>query len=140
MKSVMGEEDKKRSMAHYVQAQHIRTRERLANRKVFPVPKVGDIIIYNEQQRFHEKHEAAPKRGVGEVTGICGHIVVLRKMYKGGQFFTRSLRVDDFENGLYTFIVLERMPEECPAPAEMDIEKLCKELAELVKFKKPQGF
>ena len=40
--------NKKRSMAHYVQAEHKKTRQNRECITYFTVPQVGDIIIYNE--------------------------------------------------------------------------------------------
>ena len=136
----MGSNEEKRSMAHYVQAPHIRTRERLAKRAVYPVPKKGDIIIYNEQQKYHEKRDSFPQRGVATVTGVYGYNVYLNKMHDNGKTFSKAIRIIDFELGLYTYVELERLPDECPVPTELEIENLTDELKALVKTKKSQAF
>ena len=136
---VMYDNDEKRSMAHFVQATHVRTRERLAKREEYPVPKVGDIIIYNQQQRFYEKHEPTPQRGVGEVTNWIGHNIVIKKLYMNGVEHHKCIRKIDFELGLYTYIELKRLPKECPSFNELEIGKLSYELKTLVKEKKAQG-
>ena len=134
---VMSSNDARRSMAHYVQATHIRTRERLADRMEYPIPQIGDIIIYNEQQKYHERHDAAPKRGIGKVEQMYGHIVLLRKMSVCGE--QKAIRKVDFALGLYTYVKLKQFPAECPSHAELEIGSLSDELQSLVINKKVQG-
>ena len=115
-------------MAHYVQAEHIRTRERLAKIEKYPVPRIGSVIIYNEVQKHHEKHDAAPWRGLATVSDIRGVSVVVNQMHKNGNFFTKSIRVTDFRLGLYRFVEISGFPSVCPEFSEIEITNSLGEL------------
>lgn len=127
-----GSVNKKRSMAHYVQAEHKKTRQNRECITCFTVPQVGDIIIYNEIQKFHYKHDCTPVRGIAVVQKVIGCNVMMLRMGKQGDFFCTSVRVADFRLGLYRFIKIIHWPEECPKHSDIDIFQLSSSMKELV--------
>ena len=130
----------KRSMAHYVQAEHIRTRERLGTQEHFPIPAKGDIIVYSEIQKYHDKHDYAPQRGVGTVIAQIGCNICISRMAKNGYFFETSVREVDFRLGIFRFIRLRALPGTYQTNIDMNLYDLSDELAELAYKEDLAGF
>lgn len=126
---------RKRNMARTVQAGHKTTRERMDYREVYPVPEVGDIIIFNENISHHDRREAMPIYGIGTVKAFTNLIVCIEQMRPNNQFWMRSIPIHEFELGLYRYVKLSRLPKECPIYCDMDINMLNKELEALVIFR-----
>ena len=131
----MDSHERKRNMARTVQAGHKTTRDRMDYREVYPVPEIGDIIIFNENIPHHDRREALPVHGIGTVVKFTNMVVCIEQMRPNNQFWMRSIPIHEFRLGLYQYVQLSCLPKECPIYIDMDIKKLGKELEQLVIFR-----
>lgn len=122
----------RRSAAYYAGVTDRRTAGKLNEQLVYPIPKAGDHIVYNETPRHQDKFEGRPNRGVGTVTSVLGCNIYISKMGKNGNFFTTSIMIKDLRCGLYQFVRLSKLPDRFVDGDKLDIKKLPNDIKELV--------
>jgi len=135
----MGNEEKRRSMASYVQAMQIRTKRRLSEQEVFPLPEIGSVIIFNENLKCHDKYEGFPRVGIGTVEKRVHHIIAIKEISPRGNIFLTSLTVSQLSLGLYRYVQLKKLPDRLLSKKELRIDDLPDDIEELVVYR-PQSF
>lgn len=128
----------KRSMAYYVQATQKRTRKNLSEQEIFPLPEIGDVIIFNEIFKYHDKYEGCPRVGIGTVESKIGCHVHIKEVTPRGNVFLTSLTVSELNLGLYRYVKLEKMPR-LLEKSELEIDNLPEDIESLV-VDRPQAF
>ena len=82
-----------------------------------PVPMVGQIILYNEKKYDTREKDGyvwhrSTLREFARVSEVDGKFVILQSVYSEATYKS-AIRKVDFVQGLYYYIVIKQLPDNC---------------------------
>ena len=82
-----------------------------------PVPMVGELILYNEKKCDTREDDGyvwhrSTSREFARVSGIDNRFVILQSVYSDEKYIF-TVRKVDFILGLYYYIVIKQLPDNC---------------------------